>query len=318
MVSCPSAFPGAGAKCFPVHGHPFEDGNDWDDGFPEGSDDLMEDSRTDTPAADATAPSDELQFDRVDTGSNSAGELITAPAVSCAACNRAVDTEYYLINGTSVCDSCLQAVAAAATPARGLGRFFLAGLFGVGAAIAGAILYYGVIAITNLEIGIVAIVIGYMVGWAVRRGAAGRGGRRFQILALILTYWSVGLAYAPLAYQAIKSKQGADASAASAGKSAATPDTAAKAPTGDAAKGATGGETPPAVGVGDLLLAFGLLFVFVFALPVLFIAGSMPGGLISALIIFFGLRQAWRMTGVPALDVSGPYKVGPGLSAVAG
>ena len=66
------------------------------------------------------------------------------------------------------------------------------------AAIPGAILYYAVIAITNFEIGIVAIAIGYMVGWAVRKGAGGRGGRRFQVLALVLTYWAVGLAYTPL------------------------------------------------------------------------------------------------------------------------
>ena len=77
----------------------------------------------------------------------------------------------------------------------------MAGLFGLVAAIAGAILYYAVIAISNFEIGIVAIAIGFMVGWAVRKGAANRGGRRFQVLALVLTYWAVGLAYTPLTFQ---------------------------------------------------------------------------------------------------------------------
>src|SRR4029450_6773668 len=79
--------------------------------------------------------------------------------------------------------------------------FGLAALFGLGAAIAGAILYYAVIAITNFEIGIVAIAIGFMVGWAVRKGAGGRGGRRFQVLALVLTYWAVGLAYTPITFK---------------------------------------------------------------------------------------------------------------------
>jgi len=34
--------------------------------------------------------------------------------------------------------------------------------------------------------------------------------------------------------------------------------------------------------------------------------------LLSALIIFIGLRQAWTMTGSHVLDVSGPYKGGGG------
>jgi hypothetical protein len=44
----------------------------------------------------------------------------------------------------------------------------------------------------------------------------------------------------------------------------------------------------------------------------------MPMGLISALIIFIGLRQAWRMTGRPELVISGPYKVGTGPAPAAG
>ena len=56
-----------------------------------------------------------------------------------------------------------------------------AGALGLGAGIVGAAIYYAVIAITHLEIGIVAILIGYMVGRAVRKGARGHGGLRFQI-----------------------------------------------------------------------------------------------------------------------------------------
>src|SRR5207245_7603631 len=70
-------------------------------------------------------------------------------------------------------------------------------VFGIGATIAGAVLYYGVIAITELEIGLVAIAIGYMVGYSVRRGSRGWGGRRYHVLALLLTYYSVGLADFP-------------------------------------------------------------------------------------------------------------------------
>ena len=42
--------------------------------------------------------------------------------------------------------------------------------------------------------------------------------------------------------------------------------------------------------------------------------GSMPGGIISAAIIGFGMYQAWNMTAAPVLVFEGPFKVG-GASA---
>ena len=68
------------------------------------------------------------------------------------------------------CARCRDAVEAAAETPRDAGALITAGLFGVGAAVAGAVLYYAVMAIAHLEIGIVAILIGYMVGYAVRKG----------------------------------------------------------------------------------------------------------------------------------------------------
>jgi len=134
-----------------------------------------------------------------------------------------VGTQYYHVNDKPVCESCRGVVMSAAATPRTTGPLIRGGIFGLGAAIAGAAIYYAVIAIANLEIGIVAILIGYMVGYAVRKGAGGRGGRRFQILAVVLTYWSVGLAYAPLAFkQATKGK--GDDTASSFSNAGTTPD----------------------------------------------------------------------------------------------
>ena len=88
--------------------------------------------------------------------------------------------------------------------------------FGAGAGIVGAAIYYAVIAIAHLEIGIVAILIGYMVGYSVRKGAQGRGGRRFQVLAAVLTYCSVALAYTPLAIEQAMAEKPAAQTAATA------------------------------------------------------------------------------------------------------
>jgi hypothetical protein len=61
---------------------------------------------------------------------------------------------------------------------------------------------------------------------------------------------------------------------------------------------------------GSSLFGWVLLAGFIAVLPVLMIVGSFPSGLISAFIIFIGMRQAWRMTGAPSLEILGPYRVG--------
>ena len=212
--------------------------------------------------------------------------------VACAMCQRAIADEYFDVNGQSVCDSCRTQLAQMVETPHDWGLFAKAGLFGLGAAIAGAILYYAVIAITNFEIGIVAIAIGYMVGWAVRKGTGGRGGRRFQVLALLLTYWAVGLAYTPITFTQLaeEDKKPQTEAQATASAPAATPAEASDEPV-------------------NIPLVFALLFGFSVALPVLVVFGSLPGGLISGAIIAFGMQQAWRMTGVPALTISGPYRI---------
>jgi len=266
-------------------------------------------------ADDAPAEKNEpqaLQFDRVETTAPS--DVAAAPGVTCTVCGKSVGNEYYTANGKPICESCRHVVTQAAATPRSAGPLIKAGIFGLGAAIAGAAIYYAVIAIANLEIGIVAILIGYMVGYMVRKGAGGRGGRRFQILAVILTYWAVGLAYSPLAFKELtKDKKGTSASsdsksalADSASTTTATPDTASK-------SNGTAKSTPEsAVSGREALTAIGALVLLVFALPALSVFGSLPLGLISALIIFIGMRQAWNMTAAHQLQMAGPFKVGGG------
>jgi hypothetical protein len=232
-----------------------------------------------------------LQFDTAVPSVAPSG-VITAQGVTCTVCQRAVDDEYFDVNGQSVCDGCRTQLAQLAQTPRSWGLFVKAGLFGLVAAILGAILYYAVIAITNFEIGIVAIAIGYMVGWAIRKATANRGGRRYQVLALVLTYWAVGLAYTPLTFQQLaeenKKEQAQKAT-----------DTAAPAPA----------ESPDEATAINIPMVLAILVGFSLALPVLVVFGSLPGGLLSALIIGIGMRQAWQMTAVPPLQISGPYRI---------
>lgn len=256
-------------------------------------------------SSDAQAERDELQFDRVETSGAQAEAGTETPAVLCEACGKPVGSQYYHINGKTACDNCRQLVLSSTVTPRTTGPLVRAGLFGLAAAVAGAAIYYAVIAITNFEIGLVAILIGYMVGYMVRKGAGGRGGRRFQVLAVVLTYWAVGLAYTPLAF-----KGGSDDDKVTAASDSTASDSAASTPAALDTANAVTKEVSGEDSGGSVLKAFGMLAALVFALPVMYVAQSMPGGILSALIILIGLRQAWSMTASPKLEISGPYKVG--------
>ena len=53
---------------------------------------------------------------------------------------------------------------------------------------------------TGYEIGLIAIQVGFLVGGAVRAGSEGRGGRGYQVLAVLLIYISICANYMPDIY----------------------------------------------------------------------------------------------------------------------
>ena len=74
-----------------------------------------------------------------------------------------------------------------------------------GAALAGCALYAAVAILLHAEIGLIAILVGWMVGKAIRHGSYGRGGRPQQILAVALTYFAITTSYIPvILYQAAR------------------------------------------------------------------------------------------------------------------
>lgn len=202
---------------------------------------------------------DDLSFDRAIPVSGTT--TASGAAVQCTACHRAITGSYHTVNGEAVCESCRTMLCAISAPVREPAAIAKALVLGFGAALVGAVIYWAVIRFFSLEIGIVAVLNGWMIGKALRIGSGGRGGRVLQVSAALLTYLSVGMAYVPLARDA----------------------------------GAS-------VGLGALLSAV--------LLPVFVIMGSLPGGLISALIIGFGMLQAWQLTGTPTLHIQGPFRVG--------
>src|SRR5512138_515887 len=136
----------------------------------------------------------ELQFDRAEPIHAAPAD---APAfqgpVQCAACGSRL-LSYYSGNGKVTCKRCRDA-AIATQQGSHLPTLATAAGLGLLAAIAGAIIYFAIAKITGYEIGLVSIVVGLLVGKGVRKGARGRGGWRYQALAILLCYLSIASSY---------------------------------------------------------------------------------------------------------------------------
>jgi hypothetical protein len=132
---------------------------------------------------------DELRFD-------SAGQT-PATSPTCANCKQPIRDSYYEVGGHILCANCKAAIESklGVGAAASAGAMMNAVGFGVGAAIAGATLYWAVAYFAHVEVGLIAIAVGYVVGRAVRAGSQYRGGLKYQLLAVGLTYAAISAAY---------------------------------------------------------------------------------------------------------------------------
>jgi hypothetical protein len=239
-----------------------------------------------------------LQFEHADFTAAPA-----APALACAACGQPIMDAYFEIQGKTLCGGCRDRVAAHFTGGPELPRLVRAVLLGSLAALGGMLLYYGVLVLTGRVFGILAIVVGYMVGAAVRKGARYRGGWVYQCLAVFLTYSAIVFSYVSVAvHEAVAGRLGRPAAGAEA-----RADPARAAPPARAgAEPAPGAAQAP----GAVAAALVSLIIQIYALPI--VIGS--HSLISLIILFFALLQAWRLNKRVPLVIRGPFQVGSGPS----
>jgi hypothetical protein len=267
-----------------------------------------------------------LQFERADFAD---GDGSTP---TCRVCQRRIDGTYFEVNGLTACAGCrnglIRRYAGSAGPL-GLVKAIGAGL---GAGIGGALIYYAVLAITGYELGLIAVLVGFMVGTAVRWGSGGRGGASYQAIAVVITYVAIVGTYVPFIVAGISERAAARHHAAGASSSTTTPPTgmanagsrardgsapaAAGTPATDASRAATPDADRPA-GTAEAsanrppLTASGILFSLVFLVAFLlaspFLAGF--GNIIGWAIIGFALYEAWKRNRRVRLDVAGPFTV---------
>ena len=155
----------------------------------------------------------------------------------------------------------------------------------------------------SYEIGLVAILIGFMVGAAVRAAAGPGGGRRYQVLAAGLTYCAIVTTYVPFVIEGLQEAVAEeDALAAADG---AEPESADADPLPAADTEVLPEGPPPSI--VELVIGVVLIFGIAFVAP--FLAGF--ENIMGLLIIGFGVYQAWKMNKRLDIEITGPHAVGP-------
>jgi hypothetical protein len=243
------------------------------------------------------------QFGTAEYASQPAGDR-------CRVCQQPMGGTYYRVNTSRVCASCAQKMQSAITLDNH--SAYVRGLaYGVGAAVVGLV-GYAVIAILlqGWVISYMSIGVGWIVGTAMMKGSNGMGGRRYQIAAAVLTYAAVSMAAIPIwihfapgrqqpkqtqdrNFEAEERKFGNDA-----GKQ--EPDSQ---PAPRAEK--------PRIGFGRWLGTVALLGL---ASPFIELTGNFFWGAIGLLILFWGIRIAWRITAGRRFEIYGPFADSPPAS----
>ena len=130
-----------------------------------------------------------MQFDHAEF------DQAVAPSMACAACGRPIEDRYYEINGAVLCEPCKGAIEAQLAGGSGLAGVFRALVFGTGAGALGALAYVIFMRVTHIDFSLVSIFVGYLIGRGVRAGSRNRGGLIYQLIAVGLTYFAIGVAY---------------------------------------------------------------------------------------------------------------------------
>ncbi len=253
-------------------------------------------------------PETPLSFDRAEYSDTAA----TTDGVRCAQCSTPLNDNYFTVGRLVVCQTCSALIAAALRGGSPAKRTIVALVAGIAASLVGAGIYYAVAAITGYELGLIAIVVGLLVGAAVRWGCERRGGWFYQTMAILLTYFSIALSDSIFAVQYImkhESNTAANKRAAELeGKTTSKPDALHADGEGDSEEADTDHE--PATlrgthGIVRVVIAFGMTFFWMLALPVIVGMGS-P---ISFLILAIALWEAWKLNKRLMIAIAGPFAI---------
>ncbi len=227
----------------------------------------------------------------------------------CRLCQQPMAGTYYRVNASTVCSACVEKLR------QGMGTdehaaYVRALAYGIGAAVVGLI-GYAVIAIMlqGWVISYMSIGVGWIVGKAMMKGSNGVGGRRYQIAAAVLTYAAVSMAAVPIwihfAPERRQQKQAQEQKFEDEERKFGNQ-------SADQQNDQQNGQQPepeaapekPRISVWTWLGRVALLGL---ASPFIELQGNLFWGAMGLLILFWGIRIAWRMTAGRQLDIYGPF-----------
>lgn len=196
---------------------------------------------------------------------------------ACMTCGTITPSTHYLVNGQRTCETCASQVPA--DESTRLGRSSRALVFGSVAATLCAALWYAVMKITGYELGLIALIVGLVVGVAVRLGSKERGGWVYQGMAVTLTYLAIVSTYVPIMAEALSEGM-------------------AEAPAGPVSSSVE----PP----GAVLYAVAVPLALIS--PILMVLDDFAASLMWLIIIGIALYEAWKVNqGNGARVVEGPF-----------
>jgi hypothetical protein len=130
-----------------------------------------------------------------DTREPVVSELQKAPPIlPCAECKTFLRTAYFSLDGRPLCPRCSQTYRDRIERGTGPAAMSRAVLYGSGAAFVGMIGLALLLMVVNGFRIIASLGVAYLVAKAIGKATANYGGRRYQVLAVSLTYLALGLA----------------------------------------------------------------------------------------------------------------------------
>jgi len=233
-------------------------------------------------------------------------EYAGAPAGDrCQLCKQPIGGSYFRLNDAMVCASCADKVGRERSQ-DSHAAFVRAITAGIGAAVAGMV-GYALLAILlqGWVISYMSFAVGWLVGVAMMKASGGVGGRRYQIAAVLLTYAAVSMAAVPIwIYFAEQHKP----------KQTEQQKLAAEQRQQEAESGQQQQPEPapepekPQLTLGAWL---GRVIMLGLASPFIELQGNSFWGVMGLVILFVGMRMAWRITAGRPFQILGPFENTP-------
>jgi len=221
----------------------------------------------------------------------------------CRLCQQPMGGTYYRVRTAMVCPSCADKMRSQ-LPTDKHAAYVRALVYGTGAAAVG-LTGYALIAILlqGWVISYMSIGVGWIVGTAMMKGSNGVGGRRYQIAAALLTYAAVSMAEIPIwihfAPERHQQKQTQDQKFEEEERKFGN-EAGQQQPEAQPASGAE----KPQISFGTWL---GRVALIGLASPFIQLSGNPLWGAIGLLILFWGIRIAWKTTAGREFEIDGPF-----------